>query len=298
MGAPTTAFGFLEVGRRDLGKTEGRRTSCTFGAACTLRSPQAEVHGGPRRRCQGCGGTVCFWPQGLGEWQAASKVDFLGCESAMAATLLRGAYCTHAPGEHQVIEGSCRVDGQTMRRSELAAAWPTPLCDRILEAAEFSLRSRTVPPSVGSWSLAAEAGGHCWEAVPVSSAAFPEEELRQQMNQNAITGERYDYVTFDGEVAQQPRRLRAMVAHLHVTLGHLSNDRLARMFILSGAQNNVVELVRKLRSCQVCAMVRPPGPAPQVAYQKPKQFNERISGDSFYKLLGRRQQEVLGHALH
>ena len=66
-----------------------------------------------------------------------------------------------------------------------------------------------------------------------------------------------------------------------MTLGHLSNDRLARMFILSGAQNNVVELARKLR-CQVCSMVRPPGPTPQVAYQKPKQFNERISGDSFY----------------
>ena len=29
-------------------------------------------------------------------------------------------------------------------------------------------------------------------------------------------------------------------------------------------------------------MVRPPGAAPQVAYQKPKHFNERVSGDSFY----------------
>ena len=115
----------------------------------------------------------------------------------------------------------------------------------------------------------------------MTNASFPEESLRHHMNQNAITGERYDYVTFDGEAAQQPRRLRAMVAHLRVTLGHLSNDRLARMFILSGAQNNVVELSRKLR-CQVCAMVRPPGVTPQVAYQKPKQFNERISGDSFY----------------
>ena len=53
------------------------------------------------------------------------------------------------------------------------------------------------------------------------------------------------------------------------------------MFILSGAQNNVVQLARQLQ-CQVCAMVRPPGTTPQVAYQKPKQFNERISGDSFY----------------
>ena len=101
------------------------------------------------------------------------------------------------------------------------------------------------------------------------------------MNKHAITGERCDYITFDGDAAQQPRRLRAMVAHLHVTLGHLSNDRLARMFVLRGAQNNVTELARKLR-CQVCAMVRHPGATPQVAYQKPKHFNERLSGDSFY----------------
>ena len=127
-----------------------------------------------------------------------------------------------------------------------------------------------MPPPSSLWSLVAETKGGCWEAVPVSSASFLEETLRQQMTQNAITGERYDYVTFEGEVA-----------HLHVTLGHLSNDRLARMFILSGAQNNVVQLARQLR-CQVCAMVRPPGATPQVAYQKPKQFNERISGDSFY----------------
>ena len=122
-----------------------------------------------------------------------------------------------------------------------------------------------------NWALVAETRGPEWE----------EETLREQMNKRAITGERYDYITFDGDAAQQPRRLRAMVAHLHVTLGHLSNDRLARMFVLSGAQNNVTELARKLR-CQVCAMVRPPGATPQVAYQKPKYFNERLSGDSFY----------------
>ena len=80
---------------------------------------------------------------------------------------------------------------------------------------------------------------------------------------------------------QQPRRLRQTVAHLHVTLGHLSNDRLARMLSLSGGQKSVVELAKNLR-CQVCAMVRPPQATPQVAYRKPKQFNERLVGDSFY----------------
>ena len=55
--------------------------------------------------------------------------------SVMAAQLLCGAYCTHGPGEHQQIEGSCKVGGRTLRRSETAAAWPEKLCDRILEAA-------------------------------------------------------------------------------------------------------------------------------------------------------------------
>ncbi|CAE7410031.1 TY5A, partial [Symbiodinium microadriaticum] len=95
------------------------------------------------------------------------------------------------------------------------------------------------------------------------------------------TGERYDYITYDGSAMQQPRRLRQTVAHLHVTLGHLSNERLARMLSLSGGQASVVDLAKKLR-CQVCAMVRPPQATPQVAYRKPKQFNERVMGDSFY----------------
>ena len=88
-----------------------------------------------------------------------------------------------------------------------------------------------------------------------------------------------DFDTFKGEAMQQPRRLRAMVAHVRVTLGHLSNDRLAGM--LSGAQESVVQLARGLR-CQVCAAARPPQATPQVAYMKPKQFNERVSGDSFH----------------
>ena len=43
-----------------------------------------------------------------------------------------------------------------------------------------------------------------WETVPVSNAAFPEEALREQMNRCAVTGERYDYVTSDGDAAHQP----------------------------------------------------------------------------------------------
>ena len=56
---------------------------------------------------------------------------------------------------------------------------------------------------------------------------------------------------------QQPRRFRALVAHLHVVMGHLSNDRLGRMLMMSGAGDGVVQLAKNLQ-CQVCAMVRPP----------------------------------------
>lgn len=86
----------------------------------------------------------------------------------------------------------------------------------------------------------------------------PEEALRQQLTQMGASGERYDYVTFEGAAGALPRRIRAMLAHLHVAMGHLSNDRLARMLTLAGGNRELLEGARQLR-CQVCCMVRPPG---------------------------------------
>ena len=91
-------------------------------------------------------------------------------------------------------------------------SWPTALCDRLLESAApggcVSLREG-IPRDEG-WA---------WETAPVSSISVPEENLRE----HGSTGERYDYITYDGTATQQPRRLRQTVAHLHITLGHLSN---------------------------------------------------------------------------
>ncbi|CAE7240505.1 TY4B-J, partial [Symbiodinium sp. CCMP2592] len=199
--------------------------------------------------------------------------------SVLARNLMKQAYCTHKPVEHQVIKGECRDGPGFRKRSQVAAEWTPRFCDHVLDAAEDTLLRRT--PEAGNWSLAAETTGPQWEAAPVSSGGNVEENLREQLSKNAMTGSRYDYISFEGEEAQQPRRLRAMVAHVHVTLGHLSNDRLARMFVLSGAQKGVIALAKSLR-CQICAMVRPPGQQPKVSYRKPKQFNERISGDTFY----------------
>ena len=198
--------------------------------------------------------------------------------SVMAAALLQGVGCFHGPGERQHIDCATYQDGKVVRRSTTAAAWPQALCERILDAAEAHFKAQTAP----SRHLALHAASSdAWEAVPVSNADIPEEHLRHTMAKQDFTGERYDYVTFEGQGQQQPRRLRAMVAHLHVALGHLSNERLARMLMLSGAQSGVVDLARELR-CRVCGMVRPPQAVPQMAYRKPSQFNERISGDSFF----------------
>lgn len=72
------------------------------------------------------------------------------------------------------------------------------------------------------------------------------------------------------------------IAHLHEVLGHLSNDRLARMLSLAGGNNKeLLEGARNLR-CQVCCMVRPPDNKPQVSYRKPWNFNQRISADCFH----------------
>ena len=131
--------------------------------------------------------------------------------------------------------------------------------------------------------------------LAVSSSTVPDEGLRQELTKYSMTGERYDFVCFDGSANQQPRRLRALVAHLHVALGHLSNERLGRMLRLSGASEAAVSLASSLR-CQVCAMTRPPQNTPQVAYHKPKFFNERVSGDTFF-IWDAEWCQIRGHAL-
>lgn len=49
--------------------------------------------------------------------------------------------------------------------------------------------------------------------------------------------------------------LEPLRAHLHVVLGHLSNDRLLRMVSLAGGNNDLLCGVQNMR-CQICSMVR------------------------------------------
>lgn len=53
------------------------------------------------------------------------------------------------------------------------------------------------------------------------------------------------------------------------------------MLSLAGGNKDLLMGARLLR-CQVCSMVRPPDNKPQVSYQKPTNFNQRVSADCFH----------------
>lgn len=204
-------------------------------------------------------------------------------EEEFAMRLAQVSRCSHRPDEHEQIKGSVYWQGKWQRRSTLAAAWPNKLADHILKAAEDSWKG-AISACGQPCRISEPNQGNEWLTVPVEiqgGVLTPEEVLRRQLNQMGAAGDRYDYVTFEGEARGLPRRVRATLAHLHVVLGHLSNDRLARMLSLAGGNRELLSGARSLR-CQVCCMVRPPDNKPQVSYMKPSNFNQRVSADCFH----------------
>ena len=171
-----------------------------------------------------------------------------------AAYLEHGAHCTHLPHEHQVLEGKVRFEGRWVNRTALAGIWPTKLCRHMLRAAQKLLMEIRPTPQ---WSLPeAVIDRDRWEGaevLAVSAGQVPEESMRHELQQLGAGGDRYGFITFEGEGQQVPRRIRSAVAHLHTALGHLANDRLVRMLMLSGAGEGILKAARNLR-CQVCAM--------------------------------------------
>ena len=191
--------------------------------------------------------------------------------------------CDCAPGQHQPIEGSVRlwnpVEGkyQQIKRSTLAAEWPEGFCDWLLnglealreESAEVTLEVHQHTPS-----------SRIWEAVPVEVEATPEGQLRQQMN--ILDGHhRYDYISFLGVSANLTKKIKSTLAHLHVALGHISNEKLARMMSQNGAKTSVLQAIKDL-DCQVCKRVTAPTPTPKSAYARPMSWNVRLCSDTFY----------------
>lgn len=107
----------------------------------------------------------------------------------------------------------------------------------------------------------------------------PEGQLRQHLQQQEH-GTRYDYISFSGNAAMVNKTLRSTLPHLHVALGHVTNDKLKRM-LLNGAKPELASIIDHLE-CQICKQMKTPMATPKAAFQRPMQFNERIVADSFY----------------
>ena len=96
-------------------------------------------------------------------------------------------------------------------------------------------------------------------------------------------GSRYGYIKFVGVWLRVSTAIRNQVAKLHGTLGHPSNDRLARMLHLQGAQKEAVQAAKDLR-CEVCSRVQAPQWAPKSSSSAAERFNQHVSSDSFFFL--------------
>ena len=246
------------------------------GLKLTFMEARPSLH---RARIAQCMFGLCDVISGMPH-QKLTALDVTTVEFAME--LEKGGKCMHQPGEHQPLEGQVKIDDKWWNRSMLAGAWPEGLCRHILRCAEKTLKQLKPVPA---WSLSEPAEeDDLWEMPnvnAVSSGQIPEETMRREMQAMGGSTDRYGYITFEGEGQQVPRRIRAAVSHLHVTLGHLANERLVRMLMISGGGAEVLKAARNLK-CQVCAMVQPPRDAPQAAYGKPQNFNTRVSGDTFF----------------
>lgn len=192
------------------------------------------------------------------------------------------ARCRHLPGQHQPIEGSVRIrrDGQmvTMKRSTLAGEWSTPFCQWMLGGIERALEEAAHECNI---SLAEPTPmNRIWESVPVDVEDTPEGQLRQQMALHDYDS-KYDYISFAGTAALLNKRMRATLAHLHVALGHTSNEKLARMMAQNGAKDEVLDAIKQLK-CQICMQVQAPQATPKASFTRPMSFNERLVSDTFY----------------
>ena len=189
--------------------------------------------------------------------------------------------CQHQPGQHQPIEGSVRIerDGRqvTMKRSTLAGEWTTPFCKWMLDGIERALEEAAHTCQVAITDPTPN--NRIWETVPVDVEDTPEG-LRQQLALHDYDT-KYDYISFAGTAALLSKRMRSTLAHLHVALGHTSNERLARMMAHNGAKDEVLEAIKQLK-CQICMQVQSPQATPKASFTRPMGFNERLVSDTFY----------------
>ena len=151
----------------------------------------------------------------------------------------KGSQCPHAPGDHVPPRSEvCRDDPA----EEPLARWHRKCRDTAKEV----LNSRL--PRGQQVALHEECGVE-WEAVPVEVEQSLEGLLRQRLGE--VTGERFDYIYFEGGSGALSKPLRGTLARLHVALGHVTKEKLKRMLHLQGADETVVRAAGDLR-CQEC----------------------------------------------
>ena len=191
------------------------------------------------------------------------------------ACLEAKARCRHAGQRHQAVEGVLQ-SGEP--RMDWVARWTPAWSKRILITAQEALENkRRNANEVPLHAPCPETGQ--WETVPVEVEQSPEGLLRQRLGE--VTGQRFDYIYFEGASGSLSRQLRSTLAKLHVMLGHVTNTKLKRMLYLNGAKDHILNAVTDLR-CQICQTVMLPTPAPKVSFDKPQRFNERILSDVFF----------------
>ena len=206
--------------------------------------------------------------------------------------------CTHQPGQHQPIEGSVtiqRSDGttQSVKRSTLAGEWTPQFCAWLLDGLERALQEAAVEVHIAMPDPVPI--NRVWETVPVEVEETPEGQLRQQLALHDYDT-KYDYISFAGTAALLSKRLRSTLAHLHVALGHVSNDKLARMLAQNGAKDEVIASVKQLK-CQICMQVQSPHATPKASFSRPCSFNERLVSDTFYVWDTEKQKFAITHVL-
>ena len=224
--------------------------------------------------------------------------------SAITTTMFREVHCHHEVGQHQPIEGSVRIRDpvtkkmRTIRRSTLAASWTPEFCDWLLDGLQALLSEGASEMTIPMHEPVPS--NRIWESVPVEVETSEEGQIRQEMarqqNQLHDYSTKYEYISFAGHAALLTKRMRSTLAHLHVALGHVSNDKLSRMLSQNGAKPEIIEAVKQLQ-CQICRRVCPPEIAHKAAFTRPSRFNERIVSDSFHIWDSNQQRYTVTHVM-
>ena len=202
--------------------------------------------------------------------------------------------CNHAPGQHQIVEGKTwDADGSEVSRLEQAGRWTEAWAAKLLASAREAVYVRHAPGA--TLALRQECTNDvAWEAVPVEVEQTPEGLLRHRLGE--ATGTQFDYIYFEGASGSLSRQLRSTLAKLHVSLGHVSAEKMKRMLHLNGAKDHILQAVTDLR-CQVCQSVTAPKPCPRAAYDRPQRFNERVVTDVFFVWDASKTKYAVVHAV-